>query len=142
MDEDALHWPLLSHLADRCAASRRTGGLTRRASGRNARLAIGYGAMRRPWASAAEKVVGNGRGVPGVSVSELRPWQRVSCQRSPRPALAVLPDALGVLDTDSVTGWGCIEPFLRCAYHDPDLEPTIEAVGVVARELECFLGSL
>ena len=57
-------------------------------------------------------------------------------------ALAVLPVALGVLDTDSVTGWGCIGPFLRCAHHDPDLEPTIEAVGVVARELECFPGSL
>ena len=50
--------------------------------------------------------------------------------------------ALGVLDTDSVTAWGCIGPFLRCAHHDPDLEPTIEAVGVVARELECFPGSL
>ena len=58
------------------------------------------------------------------------------------PALAVLPVALGVLDTDSVTGWGCIGPFLRCARHDPDLEPTVEAVGVVARELECFPGSL
>ena len=73
---------------------------------------------------------------------KIRPWKRVSCQRSPRPALAVLPVALGVLDTDSVTGWGCIGPFLRCARHDPDLEPTIEAVGVVARELECFPGSL
>ena len=128
------------------AASRRTGGPIRRASGRNASLAIGYGATPRPWASAEGKVVGSGRGVPGVSlVSELRPWQRVSCQRSPRPALAVLPVALGVLDTDSVTAWGCIGPFgpfLRCAHHDPDLEPTIEAVGVVARELECFPGSL
>ena len=46
----------------RGAASRRTGGPTRRASGRNASLAIGYGATRRPWASAAGKVVGSGRG--------------------------------------------------------------------------------
>ena len=79
---------------------------------------------------------------PRASLSTVRPWQRVSCQPSPRHALAVLPVALGVLDTDSVTGWGCIGPFLRCARHDPDLEPTIEAVGVVARELECFPGSL
>ena len=85
-----------------------------------------------------------GRPLHGVKSrkGKIRPWQRVSCQRSPRPALAVLPVALGVLDTDSVTGWGCIGQFLRCARHDPDLEPTVEAVGVVARELECFPGSL
>ena len=46
----------------RGAASRRTGGLTRRASGRNACLAIGYGATPRPWAPTAGKVVGSGRG--------------------------------------------------------------------------------
>ena len=46
----------------RGAASRRTGGPIRRASGRNASLAIGYGAAPRPWASAAGKVVGSGRG--------------------------------------------------------------------------------
>ena len=72
----------------------------------------------------------------GFAVLRLRP------HRPCLPALTVLPVALGVLDTDSVTGWGCIGPFLRCARHDPDLEPTVEAVGVVARELECFPCSL
>ena len=48
----------------RGAASRRTGGPTGRASGRNACLAIGYGATPRPWASAAGKgVAGSGRGL-------------------------------------------------------------------------------
>ena len=52
----------LMHFSCGGAASRRTGGPTGRASGRNASLAIGYGATPRPWAPTAGKVVGSGRG--------------------------------------------------------------------------------